>query len=80
MRLFRPLTAEVPGELLAAQVAATSRHAETATTPAGPDAWIPAPEYPDIWAALAAAGDNPGVIGPNTPGLPVAAYPRRHTS
>lgn len=69
---FRPLTAEVPGDLLAAQVAASSCHAETATTSAGPDAWIPAPEYPDIWAALAAAGNN-GVIEHNTPGLPAPA-------
>lgn len=65
---FRPLAAEVPGNLLAAQVAATSRHAETATTPAGPDAWIPAPEHPEIWAALAAASNSNGVIDRSTPG------------
>lgn len=59
MKLFRTLTAEVPGKLLAAQVAATSRVAEA--TPE-PDAWIPAPEYPEIWAALASASNSHDVI------------------
>lgn len=74
MKLFRPLAAEAPGELLAAQVGA-SRHAETTPAPAECAAWIPAPEHPEIWAALAAVGDNPGVIEHTTAGLSVPAQP-----
>lgn len=70
MNLFRRLTADTPGELLAAQVATTSQVAEDATNPAG---WVPAPEYPDIWAAFATLADNPGVLTADTPGLPAPA-------
>lgn len=59
MNFFRRLTAELPGELLAAQVAATSRHAEATTDPT---AWIPAPECPGIWDALAVVANSNGVI------------------
>lgn len=70
MKFFRTLTAEVPGELLAAQVAATSHHTEPTT---GPDSWVPLPECPEIWAALATLADHPGVLTPDTPGLPAPA-------
>lgn len=60
---FRTLTAEVPGELLDAQVGTISRHAETTTEAAISSAdWIPAPEYPQIWAALAVLSNTTGVI------------------
>lgn len=61
MNFFRRLIAEVPGELLAAQVATTSRAAEVTAEPA---AWIPAPEDEDfgIWEALAVVADSTGVI------------------
>lgn len=67
MKLFRTLTAEVPGELLAVQVGA-SHHAETTPAPIEPAAWIPAPKHPEIWAALAAASNSNGVIDRSTPG------------
>lgn len=67
MKFFRRLIAEVPGELLAAQVATTSRHAETtAEAPIATADWIPAPEYPQIWAALAVLSDTTGVIDHDT--------------
>lgn len=72
MNFFRRLVAEIPGELLAAQVAATSRHAEPT---AEPDAWIPAPEYPEIWAALAEVGNSPGVIDHTTAVQPTPDVP-----
>lgn len=72
MNFFRHLTADMPSELLAAQVTAADRPVETTIEPA---AWIPAPEYPEIWAALAAVGNSPGVIDRTTHGFPVQAAP-----
>lgn len=72
MKLFRTLTAEVPGELLAVQVGA-SHHAETTPAPIEPAAWIPAPEHPEIWAALAVASNSNGAVDHTTAGLPAPA-------
>lgn len=83
MNFFRRLTAELPGELLAAQVAATSRHSEanppaedgpTREGKAGESEFVPAPEYPEIWAALAVLSSTPGVIDHTTAGLPAPAH------
>lgn len=70
MNFFRRLTADIPGELLAAQIATTSSRTAATTEP---DAWIPAPEHPEIWAALAAVGNSNGVIDHTTSGLPMPA-------
>jgi hypothetical protein len=65
---FRTLTADVPGELLAAQVATTNRAAEAAhTETAAVEAWIPAPEYPQIWAALANRDSDHATAAPFVP-------------
>lgn len=74
MNFFRRLTAEVPGELLAAQVAASSRTAETADAAVLAPA-MPSADYNTIFTALAVLADNPGVLGPDTPGLPTPAGP-----
>lgn len=73
MNFFRRLIANVPGELLAARVATTSRHAETTTEPA---AWVPTPEDFGIWEALAVVADSTGVIDYTTaaPLLPADAH------
>jgi hypothetical protein len=78
MRLFRRLTADVPGELLAAQIAATNPTSETAAeATAVPADWEPAPEYPEIWAALAAASVNVAMIhATHMPFMP--AQPKEH--
>lgn len=68
---FRTLTADVPGELLAAQVAA-SRTA--AATPANvPHETVATDPYDQVFAILGAIADNPGVLTSSTPGLPVPA-------
>lgn len=72
MNFFRRLDATFSGELLAAQAATTSRATEAT---ADPDAWVPAPEHPEIWAVFATLADNPGVLSPDTPGLPLPADP-----
>lgn len=72
MNLFRRLTADMPGELLVAQVATTSRQPEPATAP---DPWIPGDLYHELFTILAALADNPGVLSPDTPGLPAPAQP-----
>ena len=41
----------------------------TTATPA----WIPAPEHPEIWAALAVVGNSNGVIDHTTTGFPALA-------
>lgn len=72
MRLsFRSLTADIPGELLAAQIATTGR------TPEDPTAAHPEqqPAYGDLFATLAVLEANPGVLTDNTPGLSVPAAP-----
>lgn len=70
MNFFRRLIADVPAELLAAQIATTGRTPEALTaTHTG------APAYGDLFATLAALEVNPGVLTPQTPGMPV---PARH--
>lgn len=69
MNLLRRLEAP-PNPLLQAYTDATGRTVQDAVgdnTSGTADAWIPAPEYPEIWAALAVAGNN-GVIEHTTPG------------
>jgi hypothetical protein len=67
--LFRILTADVPGELLAAQVAASRRAAEPSSTP-----WIETQStYDGIFTTLAVLAENPGVLTADTPGLPAPA-------
>lgn len=51
--------------------AADTRDGETHTEYA---AWIPAPEHPEIWAALAVLSSTPGVIDHTTAGLPAPAH------
>jgi hypothetical protein len=53
-----------------APMANTDRTVEAPTNPA---VWIPASEHPEIWAALAAVGNSPGVIDHTTPGTPMPA-------
>lgn len=66
MNFFRRLDAALSGELLAAQVATTSRTAETAgaTPTVDTEAWeqVDMAPYRDVFAALALHADNPGVI------------------
>jgi len=73
MNLFRLRTLEVPpNPLHEAYTAATGRTVQDAigdTTCGTPTSWIPAPEHPEIWAALATAGNNPGVIDRTNPTL-----------
>lgn len=70
MKLFRLRTLEAPpNPLLQAYTAATGRTVQDAVgdTTGTPADWIPVPECPQIWAALATAS-NPGVIDRSTPG------------
>lgn len=75
MKLLRLRTLEAsPNPLLQAYTATTGRTVQDAVgdTTGTPAAWIPAPEHPEIWAALAAIGNSNGVIdhttaGPTTP-------------
>lgn len=75
MNLFRSLDAALSGELLAAQAATTSRAAESTAEPA---AWTPAPEHPEIWAALAAIGNSNGVIDHTTAAQFLPASPQEN--
>lgn len=71
---FRTLTADVPGELLAAQVASTGRTSETtlATEPTYPgDAYV--------YELLGILADNPGVIDHDTLGFPALNAPAGDT-
>jgi hypothetical protein len=71
MNLFRFRTLEAPANPLhAAYTVATGRTVQDAVGDSnGAPAWIPAPEYPEIWAALAAAGNSAGVIDHTNPAL-----------
>lgn len=74
MNFFRRLDAALSGELLAAQVATTSRTAETAdATPMMPV--TPTGDDHTVFAALGALAANPGVLTDDTPGLPAPANP-----
>lgn len=77
MKIFRLRTLEAPANPLhAAYTAATGRTVQEAvgdSTTTGTPAWIPAPEHPEIWAALAIAGNSNGVIDRTTAGLPTPA-------
>jgi len=79
MNLFRLRTLEAPpNPLHEAYTAATGRTVQDAvgdTTGGTPTIWIPAPEHPEIWAALATAGNSPGVIDHTTTGLPALTPP-----
>lgn len=69
MKLFRQLVADVPGELLAAQAAASRHAAEPSTA-----AWAEPPlTYDGIFTTLAVLAENPGVLTADTPGLPAPA-------
>ena len=79
MNLFRLRTLEAPPnplhEAYAAATGRTVRDAVGDTTGQTPAAWIPASEHPEIWAALATVGNNPGVIDHTTTGLPLLTSP-----
>lgn len=62
MNFFRRLDA-MSRPTVAAPAADTRRDPEATTDPA---AWIPVPEHPEIWAALAAVGNSNGVIDHTT--------------
>lgn len=66
MNLFRRLTADMPGELLAAQVATTSRAAETAATQTP----APAADQQNVLDILGFLAEHPGVPNHDTPGFP----------
>lgn len=71
MKILRQLVADVPGELLAAQVAVTAQTAEASTA-----AWTETQStYDGIFTTLAVLADNPGVLTADTPGLPTPAEP-----
>lgn len=67
MRFLRILHAP-PNPLLEKYAASTGRTVQDAVAET-PAAWIPAPEHPEIWAALAAVGNSPGVIDHTDPAL-----------
>lgn len=67
MNLFRRLAAD-PNPLLAAYTAATGQPAEVAV--AAEPARTPASSAYDVYVLLGVLADNPGVLGPHTPGLP----------
>lgn len=73
MKLFRLRTLDAPANPLhQAYTAATGRTVQDAvgdTTGGTPTGWIPAPEHPEIWAALATAGNSAGVIDYTNPTL-----------
>jgi hypothetical protein len=59
--------------LLEAYTAATGRAVQdtvgNSSTVKPAAAWIPAPEHPEVWAALATIGNSTGVIDHTTPGF-----------
>ena len=77
MKLLRLRTLEAPpNPLHEAYTAATGRTVQDAigdTTCGTPTGWIPAPGHPEIWAALATAGNGAGVIDHTTTALPTMA-------
>ena len=84
MNFLRFRTLEAPqNPLIAAYTSATGRSVQDAVTASPtvdtPDAWIPAPEHPEIWAALATVGNNPGVIDHTTPGMTAPAEPQEQS-
>lgn len=68
MNVFRRLTADVPGELLAAQIGARQAQAAAAVVPE-----MTATDNGDLFTILGFLAEHPGVPDHTTPGFPVLA-------
>lgn len=78
MNFFRRLQAQ-PDPLVQAYATATLMTGETrigkTSSAALTESWISADPQSEVFTILAVLADNPGVLGPDTPGLPAPADP-----